>query len=528
MAGQGFWQPLADTGGGTTTTASSVAGMGTVALDPVAPNTVVLWQTQAVYDVESDRTYITWLGEGRDAYVAAFSHATGTLSDPVLVGTYPLADSDTHGSPALAIDHDGHIHIVWGAHGDVANAVEHRHSKSDNPRDISAWTTQVLTGGGTYPRLVVADNGDLLLFDRAGNDNGTTFPSKQFMSVRRSTDQWTWSGHAGIISSVGHPDGGSNMYPHSATAVDGVVHLSWTVLAGGTGSTTNEREHLYHAVYDQATGDLSSMDGTALGSQITWAEHADCLAYSTVPLWGSAHLARSADDVSIVFKAGTDPTPGFGDTDATGTYTWHVTTWTGTAWTTTDLGVDVTWNFAQAILVPWGDGMAALLTTTDGDLVVWTSPDGIDFYDAGTLLESSTGEGWTRVSSVLGGRLLALAQESHEDWATTSATSADLLPIYGISALPAPSPHGNEHHTEAFGTGTGNGGGATTGLAETIFAPAYTVTDGTTLDLDITFVWGIDGFGDPYYNSAGVTAGDEAVLVHDHATGDFSLRPVEV
>lgn len=64
--------------------------------------------------------------------------------------------------------------------------------------------------------------------------------------------------------------------------------------------------------------------------------------------------------------------------------------------------------------------------------------------------------------------------------------------------------------------------------ADIVFAPAYTVTDGTALDLDITFVWGIDGSGDPYYNSAGVTAGDEAVLVLDNLTGDLSLRPVEI
>lgn len=66
------------------------------------------------------------------------------------------------------------------------------------------------------------------------------------------------------------------------------------------------------------------------------------------------------------------------------------------------------------------------------------------------------------------------------------------------------------------------------GATDVVFAPAYTVTDGTTLDLDITFVWGIDGGGDAYYNAAGVTAGDEAVLVLDTTTGSLSLRPVEV
>jgi hypothetical protein len=64
-------------------------------------------------------------------------------------------------------------------------------------------------------------------------------------------------------------------------------------------------------------------------------------------------------------------------------------------------------------------------------------------------------------------------------------------------------------------------------IDETVFPPDYTVTDGTSLDLDVTFVWGISA-GDPYYNAAGVTVGEEAVLVLDNSTGEFSLRPVEV
>lgn len=63
---------------------------------------------------------------------------------------------------------------------------------------------------------------------------------------------------------------------------------------------------------------------------------------------------------------------------------------------------------------------------------------------------------------------------------------------------------------------------------ETVFAPGYTVTDASNLDVAVTFVWGITAAEVPYYNAAGVTAGDEAVLVLDNATGTYSLRPVEV
>lgn len=64
---------------------------------------------------------------------------------------------------------------------------------------------------------------------------------------------------------------------------------------------------------------------------------------------------------------------------------------------------------------------------------------------------------------------------------------------------------------------------------ETVFSPAYTVdTTGGVLDVALTVVWGVDGDGDPYHNTAGVTAGQEAVLVLNNLTGEFSLRPIEV
>lgn len=67
-----------------------------------------------------------------------------------------------------------------------------------------------------------------------------------------------------------------------------------------------------------------------------------------------------------------------------------------------------------------------------------------------------------------------------------------------------------------------------TPTAATVLPPDVTVTDGDTLDVEFLYVWGIDGDGDPYYNAAGVTAGDEAVLAWLPDSGDVVLRPVEV
>ena len=48
---------------------------------------------------------------------------------------------------------------------------------------------------------------------------------------------------------------------------------------------------------------------------------------------------------------------------------------------------------------------------------------------------------------------------------------------------------------------------------------------GTTPTVTVTSLFGIDGSGNPYYNSANVTSGDEAALMRDATTGECFLRP---
>lgn len=49
-----------------------------------------------------------------------------------------------------------------------------------------------------------------------------------------------------------------------------------------------------------------------------------------------------------------------------------------------------------------------------------------------------------------------------------------------------------------------------------------------TYGIEIDWRWGIDPGGDPYFNSTGVTAGDEAILAFDPATGTHYLVPVTI
>ena len=67
-------------------------------------------------------TYVTYQGSYEDPYVAAYEHATKKWIGPFKAGTSVLGKDpnvkiDNHGRPAMIVDNDGYIHIVFGGHG---------------------------------------------------------------------------------------------------------------------------------------------------------------------------------------------------------------------------------------------------------------------------------------------------------------------------------------------------------------------------------------------------------------------------
>lgn len=427
----GLWLPLASSTGTTSGTATvSTFELTDADGNPVlaAPGSGGASTNSAVYHPGTDRTYLAYLGEGRDCYILAYQHATGTMIGPEFVGIYPLPDDDNHGNPTVAVDHDGHIHIVWGSHGrgDVSLAAEHRHSRSDNPHDITAWTTTAI-GEGTYAHLAVAANGDLLLFDRIDNDHNSTFPAHEYGALRVSTNGTTFGSASAVIDTTGTPEALSDAYLIAATMEDdGLVHLSWTVARGATHDST--RTNLYHATYDHTTGTLAAMDGTDLGATIDWTEHASVLAATGTNVQQIKHL-MVGDKVHIAYTVGTFTTV------PEGTFETYVATWDGAAWSTVATGAESPWGYGIGGLAPYGDGLIGMFTSRTGtysDITAWISPDGATWQQAGTFLEGSSGEGFGRVQPIYDGPWMAYAQEMPTDWAATSATSSDLLPLHII------------------------------------------------------------------------------------------------
>ena len=96
------------------------------------------------------KTWFVWSevtprGErGTPHFVAAYDHATGTVTQPLRLATTPDR-SDTHDVPGICLDSAGYLHVVAGAHGSPA-----LYTRSRAPLDDAAgWTAPlpVLTSG---------------------------------------------------------------------------------------------------------------------------------------------------------------------------------------------------------------------------------------------------------------------------------------------------------------------------------------------------------------------------------------------
>jgi len=161
-------------------------------------------------------TYVAYQGPLEDPYVAAYEHATGKWSGPFkagesILGKTPGAKIDNHGKPALIVDGEGYIHLVFGGHGGLprhgTNELGNTHNGqmihvvTKRPRDISEWEVlDNITPFGTYNQFVKMENGNIYLFYRHGahrsnwvyqksSDNGRSFgPEISVLKHQARTD----------------------------------------------------------------------------------------------------------------------------------------------------------------------------------------------------------------------------------------------------------------------------------------------------------------------------------------------------
>lgn len=213
---------------------------------PTSANGV--WPT-AVHSATSGKTYFVWLAEGAPQVVriAEYDHTTEVWSDAVTVRNGGLLD-DVHGTPAIAIDHEGYLYVFWGSHGTTQ-----KWAISAAPLDISAWNPQTaLSSGYTYPKPVRFGT-DLYLFLRVGSTSDSKYV------VRKAS-----------------PSGGVATFGTEVNLVD------WTAANVGiyvtevrqngseiefmgcqqTGSSPQVRKHLFYFAWNPTTGALRNISGS--------------------------------------------------------------------------------------------------------------------------------------------------------------------------------------------------------------------------------------------------------------------------
>ncbi len=134
-------------------------------------------------------TYVAYQGPHEDPYVCAYDHKTAQWSGPYKAGTSQLGKTpdptdrdtvDNHGRPALLVDNDGYIHLIFGGHGGLSALGKNHlgtpgrgrqmHVVSKNPEDISSWEVlDNISPFGTYSQFVKMADGDIYLFYRHGS-----------------------------------------------------------------------------------------------------------------------------------------------------------------------------------------------------------------------------------------------------------------------------------------------------------------------------------------------------------------------
>lgn len=402
----------------------------------------------AVYDETSNKTFFVYAGPGRDVWAIAYDHTTHTWSQPEKVDDNPIRSvfgvEDDHGAPAMAIDRNGFIHVLYGSHN-----TKTYWAKSDFARDISSWTTEELTSISdmTYAGLALDESdGRIYSFFRAGTTHGASYPTHEFgglMYLEEGGSTWT-EVSGGIIDTTGYPGAATDVYPTDIKYNDGKIYVGWTVADGATHNDVRKDTHA--AYYDPSDGNMYSVAGVSLGATVTFSERASVLIdeadYSEGPKLAFGAGGRIYAVICKVVSA---------------TESGHfVATWDGASWTVSDTGARTNYYFFSGQLRVKEDDTVELFVPVNGDPIDDSS--------------ASTASGSEEINNKLGTGIAAYTSDVDAATWTLDKLIArkDQIACQGVRALCVPL---NSHPGLKciFGTAESN--------KATYLAPIYAVTD---------------------------------------------------
>lgn len=178
--------------------------------------------------------------------------ASGEMARAFQIGT----GIDNHCGPALALDRDGRLHAVIGAHhGPFV------YRWSDRPEDPNAWSVPEAFGAGaTYPSLAVDRGGTLHLAHRERGDRWQLW-------YRRKKPGRSWEAPRTLAIS---PVPGYNHFMQSLTVgPTGTVHVVFQFHFGDTGSAADCRGRAAVYVRSEDGGDTWWNEGERFEDALT-------------------------------------------------------------------------------------------------------------------------------------------------------------------------------------------------------------------------------------------------------------------
>lgn len=217
-----------------------------------------------------DKVYVAYYGRGGELKIARKPLAGCVWTTVTL--PYTQTDPDAHRSANIAVSpNDRRIHVIWGLHADTFNYIV---SNIDNAVDVSDAEFDAdlfeprrdhLSAGDdlgrvTYPRFIVGNSNNLLVFWRRGGSGG----GDTYVSEYRDG---SWSGQRAVIRGTSGEDfEGStsrNAYLNTVTFNGGQLHMTWTWRETSGAASNHDLMHAYST--DNAVNWMNSF-GTVVGT----------------------------------------------------------------------------------------------------------------------------------------------------------------------------------------------------------------------------------------------------------------------
>ena len=224
----------------------------------------------AVY--HNGRTYVAYQGDGFYAYITYYDHENKTWSPRYYIGDSELAN-DFHGAPAMWIDNENYIHVLYGAHNAPL-----MHAKSVLPERIDRFEMlpSLNTGASTYPNIAYdSENNVVHLWYRRFPGNGNCY-----LEYTSSADNGqTWSSPKVLVSA----EPGDFVYK-CVGGVDNLdsnrIHFTWS-LYNSSDPYGQVYLNAYYGYYDLSTGLVYNAAGDSQGPTVTIDEWPNMLALDT-------------------------------------------------------------------------------------------------------------------------------------------------------------------------------------------------------------------------------------------------------